>query len=157
MKRIKFINCKIDYKDQVFQPRIETEFWVGKEIKELKAKSGRSSSSHCNSIIKDLKILVCDVDGVLTQGDIIINEDGKETKVFNVHDGLAINLAKEIGAKIVGVVGRDTGVTAQKADACIIVPCPDDSRRTPHTEDFQLIMDHLLVNLLAKLEKQDEE
>ncbi len=35
MKRIKFINCKIDYKDQVFQPRIETEFWVGKEIKNL--------------------------------------------------------------------------------------------------------------------------
>ena len=56
MKRIKFINCKIDYKDQVFQPRIETEFWVGKEIKELKAKSGRSSSSRCDSIIEVLDI-----------------------------------------------------------------------------------------------------
>ncbi len=35
MKQIKFINCKIDYKNQVFQPRVETEFWVGKEIKNL--------------------------------------------------------------------------------------------------------------------------
>ncbi len=56
MKRIKFINCKIDYKNQVFQPRIETEFWVGKEIKELKAKSVRSSSSRCDSIIEVLDI-----------------------------------------------------------------------------------------------------
>jgi len=35
MKRIKFINCKIDYKNQVFQPRIETEFWVKKSLEEL--------------------------------------------------------------------------------------------------------------------------
>lgn len=68
----------------------------------------------------------------------------------------AIEYAKNIGAKIVGVVGKDTGTTAQKADACIIVPCPDDSRRTPHTEDFQLIMDHLLANLLSELENQYE-
>ncbi len=39
MKQIKFINCKIDYKNQVFQPRVETEFWVGKEIRELKIKN----------------------------------------------------------------------------------------------------------------------
>ncbi|MFH1657323.1 MAG: SIS domain-containing protein [bacterium] len=64
---------------------------------------------------------------------------------------LAIEYAKEKGAKILGVVGKDNGVTAQKADARIIVPCPDPSRRTPHTEDFQLIIDHLLVSALAKI------
>ena len=66
-------------------------------------------------IIKDLKILVCDVDGVLTQGDIIINEDGKETKVFNVHDGLAINLAKENGIKIVWLSGRECPAASKRA------------------------------------------
>lgn len=69
----------------------------------------------------------------------------------------AIDYAKEIGAKIVGVVGKDTGATAQKGDACIITPCLEESRRTAHTEDFQMIMDHLLVNLLAELENQNEE
>jgi D-sedoheptulose 7-phosphate isomerase len=74
---------------------------------------------------------------------------GTETTSKNLV--LAINFAKEKGTKILGVVGKDTGATAQKSDACVVVPCPDDSRRTPHTEDFQLIMDHLLANLLAKI------
>lgn len=80
---------------------------------------------------------------------------GTETTSKNLVE--AINYAKEIGAKIVGVVGKDTGVTAKEADACVIVPRLDDKRITPHTEDFQMIMDHLLVNLLAELENQDEE
>lgn len=79
---------------------------------------------------------------------------GTETTSKNLV--VAIKYAKEIGAKIVGVVGKDTGVTAKEADACIIIPCSDLSRRTAHTEDFQMIMDHLLVNLLAELKDQDE-
>lgn len=78
---------------------------------------------------------------------------GTETSSKNLV--LAINYAKEIGAKIVGVVGKETGATATKATACIIVPCLDDSKRTPHTEDFQMIMDHLLSNLLAKLSENN--
>lgn len=80
---------------------------------------------------------------------------GSETISKNLVE--AINYAKEIGAKIVGVVGKDTGATAKEADACVIVPCLDNKRRTAHTEDFQMIMDHLLVNLLAELENQNEE
>lgn len=68
----------------------------------------------------------------------------------------AIEYAKEIGAKIIGVVGKETGATAKKADACIIAPCPNDSRRTPHTEDFQLVIDHLLVNLLKEINVDDQ-
>ena len=79
---------------------------------------------------------------------------GTETTSKNLVE--AINYAKKIRAKIVGVVGKDTGATAKEADACIITPCPDPLRRTAHTEDFQMIMDHLLVNLLAELENQDE-
>lgn len=74
---------------------------------------------------------------------------GTETASKNLV--LAIDYAKNIGAKVLGVVGKDTGATAQKADACIVVPCPEVSRRTAHTEDFQLISDHLLANLLAEL------
>jgi len=78
---------------------------------------------------------------------------GSETASKNLVE--AINYAKKIGAKIVGVVGRETGATAKNADACFIIPCLDETRRTAHTEDFQMIMDHLLVNLLAELENQD--
>jgi len=80
---------------------------------------------------------------------------GTETTSKNLVE--AINYAKEIGAKIVGVVGKDTGATAKEANACVIVPCLDDKRRTAHTEDFQMIMDHVLVNLLAELKNEDEE
>lgn len=41
MKQIKFINCKIDYKNQIFQPRIETEFWVGEVYPALSRKKCR--------------------------------------------------------------------------------------------------------------------
>lgn len=79
---------------------------------------------------------------------------GTETASRNLV--LAIDYAKKIGAKVVGVVGKSTGATAQKADACVIVPCPSDTRRTAHTEDFQIVMDHLLANLLAEISSTNE-
>ncbi len=78
---------------------------------------------------------------------------GSETTSKNLV--LAINYAKEKGAKILGVVGKSTGATAQKADVCIIVPMVNEKRITAHTEDYQLVVDHLLVNLLAELEKEN--
>ena len=50
-----------------------------------------------------------------------------------------------------GVVGRSTGVTAQMADACLVVPTIEESMVTPHTEDWQLVVNHLLTNLLKQL------
>jgi D-sedoheptulose 7-phosphate isomerase len=58
---------------------------------------------------------------------------------------LALQLAKERGAKILGVVGRDGGYTAQVADACVIIPSIYSAHVTPHTEAFQSIVHHLLV------------
>ncbi|HEV7238762.1 MAG TPA: SIS domain-containing protein [Thermoanaerobaculia bacterium] len=58
----------------------------------------------------------------------------------------ALQHAKEIGATIVGVVGRDGGYTAQVADACVIVPTVNPSNVTPHTEAFQAVVWHLLVS-----------
>ncbi len=58
---------------------------------------------------------------------------------------LALQLAKEVGAKIVGVVGRDGGYTAQVADACVIIPTVNPAHITPHTEAFQSVVLHLLV------------
>ena len=58
----------------------------------------------------------------------------------------ALQLAKEVGATIGGVVGRDGGYTAQVADACVIVPTVNPQSVTPHTEAFQSVIAHLLVS-----------
>jgi D-sedoheptulose 7-phosphate isomerase len=58
----------------------------------------------------------------------------------------ALTYAREIGAQIIGVVGRDGGFTATVADACVIVPTVSPDRVTPHSEAFQAVVWHLLVS-----------
>ncbi len=58
----------------------------------------------------------------------------------------AIKLAKSVGAKVTGVVGRDGGYTAQAANACVVVPTVNPETITPHSEAFQAVVWHLLVS-----------
>jgi D-sedoheptulose 7-phosphate isomerase len=58
----------------------------------------------------------------------------------------AIQFAKEAGATVCGVVGRDGGYTAEVADACIVVKVVNPATVTPHTETFQALVWHLLVS-----------
>ena len=58
----------------------------------------------------------------------------------------ALKFAKTVGSKVVGVVGRDGGYTAQVADACVIVPTVNTDNITPHSEAFQGVVWHLLVS-----------
>ena len=58
----------------------------------------------------------------------------------------ALQYAKQVGATVLGVVGRDGGYTASVADACVIVPTVNPQNVTPHTEAFQAVVWHLLVS-----------
>ena len=58
----------------------------------------------------------------------------------------ALEYGRQLGAQIVGVVGRDGGYTAQVADACVIVPTVNPENVTPHAEAFQAVVWHLLVS-----------
>ena len=58
----------------------------------------------------------------------------------------ALHLAKEVNAKILGIVGRDGGYTATVADAAVIVPVVNPKNITPHSEAFQAVIWHLLVS-----------
>jgi D-sedoheptulose 7-phosphate isomerase len=58
----------------------------------------------------------------------------------------AIHLAKEVGATVTGIVGRDGGYTAKMADAVVIVPIVNPDHVTPHSEAFQAVVWHLLVS-----------
>jgi len=51
-----------------------------------------------------------------------------------------------VGARILGIVGRDGGFTAQVADVCIIIPTVNPTHTTPHSEAFQAVVWHLLVS-----------
>ena len=66
----------------------------------------------------------------------------------------AIILAKDVGASIVGIVGRDGGYTAKEADAALIVPIVNPANITPHSEAFQAVIWHLLVSHPALKENE---
>src|SRR6516165_12146456 len=58
----------------------------------------------------------------------------------------AIQVAKKVGASVIGVVGRDGGYTAKEATACVIVPTVNPTHVTPHSEAFQAVLWHLFVS-----------
>jgi D-sedoheptulose 7-phosphate isomerase len=73
---------------------------------------------------------------------------GGGNKQKNVSPNLieAIDLAKEVGARVTGIVGRDGGYTAQNADVCLVVPTVNAETVTPHAESFQTVVWHLMVS-----------
>jgi D-sedoheptulose 7-phosphate isomerase len=58
----------------------------------------------------------------------------------------SLKLAKEVGAKVLGVVGRDGGYTAQVADGCVVIPTLSPDTVTAHAEAFQAVVWHLIVS-----------
>jgi len=71
---------------------------------------------------------------------------GDATKNVSANLVRALDHAREVGATICGVVGRDGGYTAHLADACVLVPVVNPSTITAHTESFQALVWHLLVS-----------
>jgi D-sedoheptulose 7-phosphate isomerase len=57
----------------------------------------------------------------------------------------ALDLAKQVGATTLGIVGRNGGYTAKVADACVVIPTVNAEHVTPHSEAFQAVVWHLLV------------
>ena len=58
----------------------------------------------------------------------------------------ALEVGREVGATIVGIVGRPRGETQRLADLCLVVADAPPERLTPHTESFQAVVWHLLVS-----------
>ncbi len=71
---------------------------------------------------------------------------GNAEKNVSVNLISALKYAKEVGAKIFGIVGRDGGFTAKVADACVIIPTVNPETVTPHTEAFQAVVWHLIIS-----------
>ena len=58
----------------------------------------------------------------------------------------ALSHAKQAGARVIGVVGRRGGYTAQVADVCVVIPTVNPDNVTPHAEAFQAVVWHLMVS-----------
>ena len=88
----------------------------------------------CSKLNKDDMIFVFSVGG------------GNLEKGISVNIVKSLQYAKEVDAKICGVVGRDGGYTARVADACVVIPPVNSETITPHTEGFQALIWHLVVS-----------
>jgi D-sedoheptulose 7-phosphate isomerase len=58
----------------------------------------------------------------------------------------ALDYAREVGSRIVGIVGDSGGYTAGIADACVVIPPVNKEHVTPHAEAFQAVIWHLMVS-----------
>ncbi len=71
---------------------------------------------------------------------------GNRDKNVSVNLVRSLELAREVGASVFGIVGRDGGFTKQVADACVVIPTVHKDRITPHTEGLCAVVWHLLVS-----------
>jgi D-sedoheptulose 7-phosphate isomerase len=71
---------------------------------------------------------------------------GDEVRGVSVNLVAAMDLARERGAAIAGVAGRDGGALARSADACVVIPTVEATFVTPQTEGLQAVMWHLVVS-----------
>ena len=66
---------------------------------------------------KNIKLLVLDVDGVMTDGGLTIGDDGQEYKTFHAHDGLGMKLLKASGVELAIITGRTSNVVKKRAES----------------------------------------
>ena len=85
---------------------------------------------------------LCSEDGIL----IFSVGGGNKEKNVSTNIVHAIDYAKHIGSKIMGIVGKDGGMTAKMANACCIVPTVNPINVTPQTEGLQAVVWHALVS-----------
>jgi 3-deoxy-D-manno-octulosonate 8-phosphate phosphatase (KDO 8-P phosphatase) len=87
-------------------------------------------------LARKIKLLILDVDGVLTDNCLLIDDNGMEYKKFNVSDGLGIRLLQESGVKVALISGRPSPAT--------------------HYRALQLKIEHVYLGKSHKLEAYDD-
>ncbi|MFT6414379.1 MAG: 3-deoxy-D-manno-octulosonate 8-phosphate phosphatase (KDO 8-P phosphatase), partial [Glaciecola sp.] len=63
---------------------------------------------------KAIELLVCDVDGVFSDGTILLGNQGEELKAFNTKDGYGIKALAKIGVKVAVITGRKSSIVEQR-------------------------------------------
>ena len=66
------------------------------------------------ALAKQIKLVIFDVDGVLTDGSLYFTDDGREMKKFNVKDGLGVSLLVQHGIEVAVITGRSSVIVAER-------------------------------------------
>ncbi len=90
---------------------------------------------------KKIKVLVLDVDGVMTDGSLMIGDDGQEYKVFHAHDGLGMKMLNKTDVKMAIITGRTSNVVKIRAETNHIEHCYQG------VEDKGMAFDNLISKL----------
>tara|TARA_R110000824_G_scaffold240980_1_gene429634 strand:+ start:8165 stop:8677 length:513 start_codon:yes stop_codon:yes gene_type:complete len=111
-------------------------------VAELTARINDDSWATCLS--ETLKVSNINEDDCL----IVLSVGGgsNETSANLVH---AIKEARDSGSQVLSIVSRDGGYALKNSDVCVLIPVVNDSRITPHAEEFQGVVWHLIVNFLG--------
>jgi len=106
-----------------------------------------ANSSKLN--LKDIRLLVLDVDGVLTNGTLVINADGSESKLFNTLDGHGIRMWRRAGMKVAFLSGRESEPTNRRAEQLGVDYCIQDSHEKLPSFEKLLAQVNLSANQAA--------
>jgi 3-deoxy-D-manno-octulosonate 8-phosphate phosphatase (KDO 8-P phosphatase) len=75
----------------------------------------KTTNAQLRRIAKDIKLLILDVDGVLTDGSIILDNEGNEFKAFHVRDGHGLKMLAKAGIRVAIITGRQSTVVDRRA------------------------------------------
>lgn len=75
----------------------------------------KKTKKQIEAVAKNIKLLILDVDGVLTDGGIILDNNGNELKKFHVRDGHGIKMLQRAGIRVAIITGRDSSVVNRRA------------------------------------------
>jgi 3-deoxy-D-manno-octulosonate 8-phosphate phosphatase (KDO 8-P phosphatase) len=96
---------------------------------------------------KNIKLLLLDVDGVLTDGRLYYGNSGEELKAFDIQDGLGIKLLQKAGVKVGIITGRRSALLQRRAEELAISPLVQGR------EDKWLALNEILEDLDVSLEE----
>lgn len=112
--------CRISGKIGIVEMKEESYFEIDEEsdwiiIEDLLKKKTTQVLNYCD-VLKNIKMLITDSDGVLTDGGMYYSENGDELKKFNTKDGMAIQLLRENGIKTGIVTGENVDMVKKRAE-----------------------------------------
>ena len=81
------------------------------------SKKSKFTKAHLKKVAKDIKLVIFDVDGVLTDGGIYFTDDGRELKKFNVKDGLGLSWMSQTDITVAIITGRNSPIVAERMKA----------------------------------------
>lgn len=76
----------------------------------------KRTKKEVKNIARNIKLLILDVDGVLTDGSIVLDNKGNEYKLFHVRDGHGIKMLMKAGVEVAIITGRSSKVVERRAE-----------------------------------------